>query len=79
MSVGYWFTCQWVFFWVGDEESMQDIPLLEGVGSIPRKVVSGQSSNASFPDRSDLEDNQMFETKDKLQNNLHKVAVHGKF
>ena len=64
---------------VGDEESMQDIPLPEGVGSIPCNVVSGKSSDASFPDGSDLEVNQMFETKDELQTKLHDVAVRGNF
>ena len=53
-------------FGVGDEESMSDIPLPEGVGSIPRNVVSVQSSDASFPDGFDLEVNQIFETKDEL-------------
>ena len=66
-------------FVVGNEESTQDIPLHEGVGSIPYNVVSGQSSDASFLDRSDLEVDQMFETKDGLQTKLHKVEIHDIF
>ena len=53
-------------FVVGDEQSMPDIPLPEGVTSIPYDVVSRQSSNASFLDESNLQVNQMFEMKDEL-------------
>ena len=67
------------FFVVGDEQSMLDIPLGEGVGLIPHDIVTGQSSDASFPNESDLQVNQMFETKDELQTKLHEVAVHGNF
>ena len=58
---------------------MQDIPLPEEVGSIPRNVVSRQSSNASFPDGSDLDVNQMFVMNDELQTKLHVVTVHDNF
>ena len=51
----------------------------EGVGSSPCTVGSGQTLDASFPDGSDLEINQMFETREDLQTKLHEVAVHDNF
>ena len=59
--------------------SIPCIPLPEGVGSSFRTAGSGQTSDASFPDRSDLEINQMFETKEELHTKLHEVAMHGNF
>ena len=53
-------------FGVADEGSIPDLPLPKGVGSIPHNVVNGKSSDACFSDGSDLEVNQMFETKDEL-------------
>ena len=64
---------------VGNKESMLDIPLHEGVRSIPLSVVRGQSSDTSFLDGFDLEVNQMFEMNDELQTKLHEVAVHSNF
>ena len=64
-------------FGVADVGSIPCITLPEGVGSFPHTVGSGQTSDASFPDGSDLEVNPMFETKDELQTKLHEMAVHG--
>ena len=38
-----------------------------------------QTLDTSFSDGSNLEINQMFETKEELQTKLHEVAVHGNF
>ncbi|KAL5577995.1 hypothetical protein UlMin_019694 [Ulmus minor] len=64
---------------VADVGSILFLPLPEGVGSSPRTAGSGQTSDASFHDGSNLEINQMFETKEELQTKLHEVAVHGNF
>ena len=64
---------------VADVGSIMCLPLPEGVGSSPRTAGSGQTSDASFHDGSNLEINQMFETKEELQTKLHEVAVHGNF
>ena len=45
---------------VASEGSIRDMPLPEGVGSTPCNAVSGQTLDASFPDGSNLEINQMF-------------------
>ena len=54
---------------VVDVGSIPCVPLPEGVGSSPHTAGNG----------SNLEINQMFETKEELQTKLHEVAVHGNF
>ena len=64
---------------VADKGSTLGVPFPKEVGSSPRTAGSGQTSDASFHNGSNLEINQMFETKEELQTKLHKVAVHGNF
>ena len=64
---------------VADVGSIPCLPFPKGVGSSPRTTGSGQTSDASFHDGSNLKINQMFETKEELQTKLHEVAMHGNF
>ena len=50
---------------VADEGSILSVPLPEGVGLNFRTIGSGKTLDASFPDGSNLEINQMFEIKEE--------------
>ena len=64
-------------FGVEDMGSISCLPLPKGVGPSPCTAGSGQTSDASFLDGSNLEINQMFETKEEMQTKLQEVAVRG--
>ena len=51
---------------VADVGSIPCIPLPEGVGLSPSTARSGQTSDASFHDGSNLKINKMFEMKEEL-------------
>ena len=53
--------------------------MLKRVGSTPCIAISGQTLDVCFPNGSDLEISQMFETKEELQTKLHEVEVYGNF